>query len=434
MTASDRNIVLVSIDSLRGDHCGASGGYQGLTPTMNALAKEGVNFENAVAPGPQTFSSMPAVFTGRQRPPTTLDEYPQDSHWGRRLAPIEDHIRRFESLAERLQRWGYETAGVSPNPWTSTATGFDRGFDHFVDFSEGGTDGILHAIAERIPGVDTDSRQVTLALNLLSGSEFFSQWETLYGEIQQTRARLTEPYFLWVFILDTHYPFVAARPHRREQSLLGTYTSAYRSSGAMRGNSDGMSEAVRESVKRSYRDTVRASDAFLERLHADLSEDDPVFVVHSDHGESFGDHGNYGHHHREVYEENVHVPYFVHNAGVNATVSDPTSLSTIYDTVLDIARDGTFDPAAVGTPFAIASSECGTNRTVRGRRFKYMESDDEKLLFDLKSDPGERTDVSRAYPEVCKILETELRRFDGHVDEIERIHRASSTLAASHGL
>ncbi|MEF8902078.1 MAG: sulfatase-like hydrolase/transferase, partial [Halovenus sp.] len=59
-----RNIVLVSIDSLRADHCGFMGYGKETTPNLDRLAREGVVFENAIAPGPATAQSMPAIFTG----------------------------------------------------------------------------------------------------------------------------------------------------------------------------------------------------------------------------------------------------------------------------------------------------------------------------------------------------------------------------------
>ncbi len=430
MSSGRSNIVMVTFDSLRGDHCGFLSDDHGLTPTMDALADEGVSFTNAIAPGPQTFSSMPTVFTGRPRPPTTLERYPQDSHWERRLAAIGEHLRRYPSLPERLNELGYDTAGVSPNPWTSGASGFDRGFEYFLDLSDGANEGWSHTLAERLPGIDADSRPVALVLNMLSGSEFFCQWETFYDRILRIREGLSEPYFLWIFALDTHFPFITSRTHRQEQSLFGAYSSAYRSSEPMRGNRAEMSESVRESVKRSYRDTVRASDAFIDQLRSDFDADDPVLIVHSDHGESFGEHGNYGHHHRQVYEENIHVPYFIHNASTNKDVGAPTSLATVYDATLAIARDGFSDIDFADDTYAIAASECGRERTVRGSRFKYIKQRDGRLLFDLECDPDERTDLSDERPDLCRELQRKLDRRDRHLSETNRLHRATREIAS----
>lgn len=433
MTADARNIVLVSIDSLRGDHCGFLGDTRGLTPTIDGLAEEGVAYQNAIATGPQTFSSMPAVFTGHRRSPTTLEAYPQESHWERRLAAIDEHMGRYASLAELLRERGYDTGGVTPNPWTSTASGFDRGFDEFVDYSETDSGGWVESVADRLPGVDAGSRPVEHVSNLLSGSEFFARWETLYDDIERVRESLSEPYFLWVFALDTHFPFIPTRAHREEQSLFGTYYSAYRSSEAMRGNGGGMSDRVRESVMRSYRDTIRSTDTFVAKLRSDLAHDDPALLIHSDHGESFGDHGNYGHHHRQVYEENVRVPYLVHNAGVSAEVCEPTSLASIPDTALAIARDGTYEPTA-GEPYAVASSECRAHRAARSNPFKRVESREGAELFDLDADPGERSDVSAECPGVMAELGRPLDRVDEHAAETNRIYRATRSVVGRGGV
>lgn len=431
MDSERPNMVMVSIDSLRADHCGFLGDDRGLTPTMDRLAREGVAYENAIASGPQTFSSMPGVFTGRPRPQTTLESYPQERLWERRLAAIDDHLSRNATIPERLQSRGYDTAAVTPNPWTISASGFDRGFDQFEDFSTAASAGWPTAIAERLPGVDTDSRPVKLVLNLAAGSEFFAQWESLEKKIQQVRAQLSEPYFLWVFILDTHFPFIPAARHRQEQSLFGTYYSAYRSSEPMRGNAEEMSDRVRQSVKRSYRDTVRAADTFLDQLTTSLAADDPVLLVHSDHGESFGDHGNYGHHHRQVYEENIHVPYLVHNAGATADVSAPTSLLSIPETAVRLADGRPLDPAATTQQHVIATSECGTHRTVRGEQYKYIETAADHLLFDLDADPTETADISATLPNQAHQLYKQLCRRENHLAETTKLQNQARQLVAN---
>jgi len=428
--ASERpNIVMVSVDSLRADHCGFLGDTRGLTPMMDRLAAEGVAYENAIAPGPQTFSSMPAVFTGHPRQSTALESYPQASHWERRLAAIADHFRLTRSLPERLQALGYETAGVTPNPWTTAEAGFDRGFDHFDDCSTADSGGIFDTVLDRLPGLDTDTRAVQLAVNMVAGSEFFAQWETLIESVRRFHDTLSEPYFLWVFVLDTHFPFLPSRRHREEQSLFGTYYGAYRSAEPMRGNAEQMTERALRSVKRSYRDTVRATDTFLRQLQSDLAADDPVMIVHADHGESFGDHDNYGHHHREVFEENVHVPYLIHNAGLSETVGAPTSLTSLPETTLAIA-EGTFDPSIISSTPVIATSECGTHRAVRGPRYKYIESNGTHALFDLDADPKEEHPIADAVPEQTRQFQQRLRSHDRHLAELRRLGHAATRVVA----
>lgn len=421
---------MVSMDSLRGDHCDMLDSRRSLTPTMDRLAREGVNFHNAVATGPQTFSSMPAVFTGHPRQAESLDEYPGETHWERRLAAVSAHLEQFGSFTEQLQRRGYTTAGISPNPWTSSATGFDRGFDRFVDLSSEREEGRLPKLLGKLPGIDTDDRAVDLAINMLTGSSFFAKWSDLYDRLEQVRKSLPEPYFLWVFLLDTHYPFLVARKHREEQSLFGMYHSAYRSEKLMRGRTDEqtMPPDIKKSLLRGYRDTVRASDAFLDRLHSD-GEDDPVMVIHSDHGESFGEHGNYGHHHRQMYEENVHVPYLIHNASATGEVREPVSLASIPETIREISRTGTVNPETHTSPYVFSQSECGSHRTVRGSRFKYVESQGKKQLFDLTADPEETENIANVRPSLLASLQEMLAQGENTHTERRKLALASREIA-----
>lgn len=426
MGATKPNIVLLSIDSLRGDHCGHLDPHRALTPTLDRLAREGVVFESAWTPGPQTFSSMPAVFTGQDRPPESLDEYPGETHWERRLSAIEAHMTRRTPLPERMRRMGYTTAAVSPNPWTSRATRFDRGFDHFVDCTNETGESTLDRLFDLVPGVDSDSRAVTLLVDAFTGSSFFMRWETLYEEVRQVRESLSEPYFLWVFVLDTHYPFHTSRHNREEQSLLGMYRSTYRSGSAMRGSGEAeeLDHSVRRSLERSYRDTVRAVDRFLWELTDEFASDEPVFVIHSDHGESFGEHDNYGHHHRAVYEENIHVPYVIHNADRRDTVRQPISTRTIHDIVQEIAQRGTFDPSAHTGRLIAARSECGNKRAARDERYKYVDLDGSEALFDLERDSEEQTNIAESQPERFRHLRSWAQRHDEHAIEVTRIDAA----------
>ena len=58
------NVVLITYDSLRADHCGFMGYERETTPALDRLADESVVFENAVASGVPTIASMTSVMTG----------------------------------------------------------------------------------------------------------------------------------------------------------------------------------------------------------------------------------------------------------------------------------------------------------------------------------------------------------------------------------
>ena len=50
MSTPDRNIVLITSDSLRADHCGFLNDRMDTTATLDRMANDGVVFENTIAP------------------------------------------------------------------------------------------------------------------------------------------------------------------------------------------------------------------------------------------------------------------------------------------------------------------------------------------------------------------------------------------------
>ena len=58
------SIVLFVIDTLRADAVSAYGAPAGVTPNVDALAREGLLYERAYAPAPWTVPSHATLFTG----------------------------------------------------------------------------------------------------------------------------------------------------------------------------------------------------------------------------------------------------------------------------------------------------------------------------------------------------------------------------------
>ena len=63
-----RNLVLITIDTLRADRVGAYGYARARTPHIDALAARGVRFEHAFATAPITLPSHASLMTGRYPP------------------------------------------------------------------------------------------------------------------------------------------------------------------------------------------------------------------------------------------------------------------------------------------------------------------------------------------------------------------------------
>src|SRR5690606_10676402 len=119
---ADGPIILISIDTLRADRLPAYGYTQGSAPVIDALAADGVLFEQAYAQSPQTLPSHTSVFTGQ--------------------LPFEHGVRDnigfvvpegTTTLAQRLQSAGYATGGFVSSFVLRRQVGLDRGFDVYDD-------------------------------------------------------------------------------------------------------------------------------------------------------------------------------------------------------------------------------------------------------------------------------------------------------------
>lgn len=424
----DQNIVLVTIDSLRTDHCGFMGSEAGLTPTLDDLAEEGVVFEHALAPGPRTPSSMPVLFTGEfieDRNLGVYDDYEEKSaNWMERQARIRRHVERFRTIPERLQEHGYDTAGVTANPWTTANTGFDAGFD------------VFHAAVED-DDVSADSLPVagTVAQVLDADlDEWLLTWPDFYDLVLDARERLSEPYFLWVFLLDPHQPYLTPRQYREENSALGMYYGNLRYNRSY-SYTDDLPSRVETRLARAYRDTVRSVDAFIDRLRSDLVEDDPATVVHADHGEAFGDHGAYGHR-LQLYRENLHVPLVVHNAGVATSVEESVALRDLPQLIEELARESELSPRSLVRPFVRSLTEERERVAVRNEEWAYIRADENYRayvhdyqpaeLYHLGSDPPERHNLADTADEQEALLNSVLSAQQSHDAERSRIGTAVS--------
>jgi arylsulfatase len=130
-----------------------------------------------------------------------------------------------------------------------------------------------------------------------------------------------------------------------------------------------------------------------------------VFVVHADHGEAFGEHGTYGHE-PYLYEENVHVPLVV--GGVpTERVERPVSLRSLPRLAVQLADDE-WDPASLGTDFALSRTAGSERVALRGRRLKYIRSGTGSELYDLAR--GEQEPL--ADEELEALCHDRLQRFD----------------------
>src|SRR5487761_36616 len=140
MRQMPKNVILITIDSLRRDSVGFLNRNCKLTPYLDKLASKSTLMANAFAAGGGTIYAMSSLMTS---------SFP--------IISLNDRtIRGWPTLAESFRRRGYRTAAFHSNAWLSRPFGFDQGFDDF------------HYIVpplEHVVPLDSPSRRISQALN-----------------------------------------------------------------------------------------------------------------------------------------------------------------------------------------------------------------------------------------------------------------------------
>jgi len=118
---ADRNVLLISIDTLRADALGSYGG-RATTPNLDRLSARGARFDFAHAHAVVTLPSHASMLTGR---------YPYEhgirDNTGYRLKP------GTETLATRLKAAGFATGAFVGGFPLDSQFGLDQGFDRYDD-------------------------------------------------------------------------------------------------------------------------------------------------------------------------------------------------------------------------------------------------------------------------------------------------------------
>jgi len=399
-----RNIVLITLDSVRADHCSFMGYERKTTPNLDKIARKGIVFKNAVAPAPRTNPSMPQIFTGKLIEFVSTNPYIGERENTRR------HLRLNETLAEKLSKRGYTTCAFSPNAYTSRYFGFNKGFDYFQDFLFAKK--THQKIFEKMVGDNKIFLYIRNIRNLILKQEVFKTWESYYDEIIKWISKAKEPFFLWVFLLDTHLPWLVPRRFRKWGNFFDMYYSGWKIFKLLNKQDFYISEKLRNKLINAYDDAIYYADQFIGKLHKDLKDYDPIFVIHSDHGEEFGERGFYGHNYPHLYEENIHTPLVIGNLDEREEIRKPFSLLSLPKIVLNLATNGPLLSTVnnflnKSSDLIIAKDFDYKNKkqilAVRIEDWKFIIGQkDRDELYNLKQDPYERENLINERPKLAK--------------------------------
>jgi len=293
------NVIVYLIDTLRADHTTPYGYARATTPRLDALARQGVVFDNAFSVASWTRPAVASLLTGLY--PAAHGVHP-DSGLPNEVA----------TLAERFRAAGWSTAAFVASGHVFGATlNFEQGFDRFLAVRGG-----------KLESARTEEINQHLLPHL-----------SRYGD---------EPFLIFVHAVDPHWPYDPPESHR------GRFTDAAYDGGVTAADTrqDRLQALALDArdvqhVIDLYDEDVRYQDDMLGVLIDHLSRMDlerrTIVVVVADHGEELFDQGSWGHGQR-LWEEVVRIPLVIHAPGASALsgrrIAAPVQIVDVMPTLL----------------------------------------------------------------------------------------------------
>ena len=261
--SSPPNVVLISLDTVRRDQLTPYVPSLSTTPTLAALAREAVVFDQAISTSSWTVASHATLFTGH---------FPADSlGYSSRVEPQED------TLPEIFAADGFRTFGVSGGPYMEPRWGMHQGFDTYV------------VAGDRENAREATSRAIA--------------WMTDAGNA---------PLFLFLNYFDAHEPLALSPDVRLAAGVTEDVPGQVWSDLDL--GHRAVTPAIRDRLLRAYRAELSSIDGQLRRLFENLQRNgrwnSTVVIVWADHGQLLGERGHIGHAYT-LEEELLRVPLLI---------------------------------------------------------------------------------------------------------------------------
>jgi choline-sulfatase len=402
-----RGIVLVVIDTLRADHLSAYGNPRPVSPHIDALARNGVLFEDAFTHAPWTLPAFVGLLSG---------SYPSRRVFDRRLEVSE---------VEALRDAGFATAAFTEGGFVSSYFGIDRGFQTFE----------AREAAVHLQGADVAEHP-----GAPGGIE-----HTFAAAGAWLRAHSDRRFFLMVHTYEVHVPYL--RTDLAQGLPRGTLPHAVYdipTVGAVASGRIPVGPVEVAYVRALYDGGVAAADravgGLLELLDTLGIADSTLVVLTADHGEELGErrasrlgmHGDY------LYDTLLHIPLIMRGPGVRlhgGRVATQVRLIDVMPTILDLAGvplpayadgrslvpllDGTEGPPRPDYAEVTPPESPGVPRRVALRDGEHKlivnlpplaPGEVPAELYDLASDPHETHNLAATDPALEDALAAQLRQ------------------------
>ncbi len=292
------NIILLVLDCVRFDGLHRFGNPRTVTPTLDRLAENSRRYTQARSAAIWTLPSHASMFTGLHPRQHGVNV---ETRW------LDERI---PTMAQLLQRAGYQTAAFSTNAWVGPHFGLDRGFEHFAALWR-----IIPSMGRaRFPWWEKALRKGLLERSD-KGARKLNKYVRKWWRKERDENR---PFFIFGLYLDAHLPY---RPPKGYAERLLDAEALRRARAANQDAWAYMADEVSMTPEdfAGLRALYDAEIAYVDDMIADLlafldsvgALQNTLIAVTSDHGENIGDHGLMDHQYC-VCDTLARVPLIIH--------------------------------------------------------------------------------------------------------------------------
>ena len=443
------NIILITFDALTARNMSVYGYERPTTPFIKKWAKEASLFTALEAEGATTTPTTASLMTGKRI--WTHQTYHLDGSLPKKGGT--------ENLPLVLQQYGYYTMAFIVNPYASVKTlGLENNFNiasfptqfhgpvslfgHFDKF-------LYQFFGEKIKLHDWIIQRDFIPYRLLIalfGNRFITSAppENAFKKfLWALDKRPSKPFFSWIHLYPPHDPYLPPEPFigmfnpssklRSYKNQLDVKNKALRYRDTFQEFPSDMMTTVND-LKDRYDEFIRYCDRQFEDFIGQLSDknlsENTVIILSSDHGESF-EHGAIQHSGLHIYEQVTHIPFIIKepDSAKGRIIHDVVEQIDIPATILDLAdiaipswMDGrSLLPLISGEripsrpAFSMTLMRNPSNKEIKKGTFAVWDGDykmidyldkDKYMLFNLRKDPNELTNLIDVEPEVGQRLLT----------------------------
>lgn len=381
-----KNVILITIDTLRKDRVVCYDDENNFTPFIESIRNNLTVFERMFSAGPYTQASFPAILTST---------YYLDHGRSRHLSEEKTLI------SEVLSANGVATAAFHSNAYLSEFFGWNRGWDHFYD-------SMSEKVSDKFP--------------YISGKQLNDNIRVWLDRRNKTE----KPLFMWIHYMDVHEPYIPGNEfiHKIDPAISLSEDEMFSLFQEVLLKRD-VSDAARvDLLKKLDAALIMEVDQHVSELFAILEKagylDSSTIIITSDHGDEFGEHGSLSHD-GKMYSELTNVPFLVYDPfqQEEKRVDLLTSSIDISPTIVHlfgIEKVGSFkgkslypvesfeEKAVYGEAVGkIGHQEKESDPPVyyylEGNLKIILNADDQLELYDLEKDPGEKENLFGTLPE-----------------------------------